>query len=502
MAIYHLEVKTGTRDGGQSASAKCDYIQRKGKYATHNKDQTVIYTQSGNMPKWAADDSGLYWQAADNHERANGRLFKELIGSVPKELDRRQQIALGLAFARALTEIDVTESGKTKRIYLPFTIAFHEGENGENPHFHLMVSERVNDGIERSAEEWFRRANKKNPAKGGAAKTTVMKPKDWLLDTRKLWADMANAALKKANQSARIDHRTLAAQGINRRPILTLRPRVAGIERRKGITTRTGDEMRRRQAERDAYNQAQQQMQAAEPKSHQTTPSWISWLGLGKKKRTKTATAGPALAEIEAQTIPQDEPKPQEQPPVIRSASLPGEPPAAPVPAPAQPPEIVPPEPPQLGQEQPEGQHVTPPPPAPAPEPNMSELSPEQDEIEDETVKYYRIRFDEAENISDKENIILEIASDYEEIMNNIFGLSDEDKIAALRLFRLGKELCLTDKENLRASSEYLDLVRKTCGIQMEEEPTHDHDSAVKGEKTPEQSQHIRPNTPGKGRGQ
>ena len=39
---------------------------------------------------------------------------------------------------------------------LPYTLAVHHGE-GENPHAHLMFSERANDGIARSAEQWFRR---------------------------------------------------------------------------------------------------------------------------------------------------------------------------------------------------------------------------------------------------------------------------------------------------------------------------------------------------------
>ena len=50
---------------------------------------------------------------------------------------------------------------------LPYTLAVHRG-HGENPHAHLMISERANDGIERSREQWFRRYNAKAPEKGGA----------------------------------------------------------------------------------------------------------------------------------------------------------------------------------------------------------------------------------------------------------------------------------------------------------------------------------------------
>ena len=45
--------------------------------------------------------------------------------------------------------------GMTEGERLPYTLAVHRGD-GENPHAHLMFSERVNDGIERSREQWFR----------------------------------------------------------------------------------------------------------------------------------------------------------------------------------------------------------------------------------------------------------------------------------------------------------------------------------------------------------
>ena len=53
------------------------------------------------------------------------------------------------------------------------------------PHAHLMISERANDGIERSREQWFKRYNSKEPEKGGARKSMATRPKDWLEQTRK-----------------------------------------------------------------------------------------------------------------------------------------------------------------------------------------------------------------------------------------------------------------------------------------------------------------------------
>lgn len=202
MAIYHLTAKTGSRSGGQSARAKADYIQREGKYA-RDMDE-VLHAESGHMPEFVERPAD-YWDAADLYERANGRLFKEVEFALPVELTLDQQKALASEFAQHLTGAE----------RLPYTLAIHAG-GGENPHCHLMISERINDGIERPAAQWFKRYNGKTPEKGGAQKTEALKPKAWLEQTREAWADHANRALERAGHDARIDHRTLEAQGIER----------------------------------------------------------------------------------------------------------------------------------------------------------------------------------------------------------------------------------------------------------------------------------------------
>ena len=114
------------------------------------------------MPEWAQDNPRAYWAAADENERANGRLFRDIEFALPKELSERQQVALAREFSASVT------TGTGER--LPYTLAVHHGE-GENPHAHLMFSERANDGIARSAEQWFRRHNPKAQDQGGAKKS-------------------------------------------------------------------------------------------------------------------------------------------------------------------------------------------------------------------------------------------------------------------------------------------------------------------------------------------
>ena len=201
MAIFHLTVKTGSRLGGQSARAKADYIEREGKY--ERQDDELAHRESENMPEWAEDDPRSYWEAADEHERVNGRLFREVEFALPRELNEGDQVELAREFAAKLT----IAGGER----LPNTLAVHRGK-GENPHAHLMISERANDGIERDAAQWFKRYNGKAPEKGGARKSMVTRPKDWLEQTRKMWADDANRALARVGSKERITGASLEQQ--------------------------------------------------------------------------------------------------------------------------------------------------------------------------------------------------------------------------------------------------------------------------------------------------
>ena len=126
-----LKVNIGSRSGGQSARAKADYIEREGRYEPNREE--LEHRESGNMPEWAKDDPRSYWEAADEHERANGSLYREIQFALPRELNEPQRRELASGFARRLTEGERS----------PYTLAIHRGgPDGENPHAHLMISER------------------------------------------------------------------------------------------------------------------------------------------------------------------------------------------------------------------------------------------------------------------------------------------------------------------------------------------------------------------------
>ena len=232
-AIYHLNVRTGNRSKGQSARAAAAYIQREAEYSRDRETaDELLYTASGHMPAWADADPSTYWDAADLHERANGRLFQRIEVALPTALSAEEQRALAVGFARHLTDGE----------QLPYTLAIHAGE-GTNPHCHLLISERTNDGLERSPEQWFRRYNAAEPAQGGARKTTALHPKAWLAETRAAWAEQTNQALAEAGHEIRIDHRSYAEQGIERVPGVHLGPTVRAMEAR-GLDTERGAEAR------------------------------------------------------------------------------------------------------------------------------------------------------------------------------------------------------------------------------------------------------------------
>jgi hypothetical protein len=270
MAIYHLSASTGSKAGGQSAGAKADYLARADKYKKERDEVALV--ESGNMPEWVRPGTGRaagasmdYWRQADSAERSNGVLFRQVEFSLPVELSPPERIDLARQFAAKLSQ---TDGGR-----LPYTLAVHE-KNG-NPHAHLMLSERINDGIERDRDQWFKRGANKgaDPATGGARKADIAsRRKDWLETTRAGWQDMANEALAKKGKPERIDHRSLSAQGIDREPTRHVGPQARAIEakgipswKRQALDVRHAEDTARRvQAqERNAVNVAARQAQQA-----------------------------------------------------------------------------------------------------------------------------------------------------------------------------------------------------------------------------------------------
>lgn len=207
MSKYRASLSTGTRSGGQSASAKHKYHNRQEIYLVGREGvrDDLAASGSGNLPAFAQGDAGVFWLAADSFERKNARLFVELQLNLPAELTLEQQ----------KTAVQSYMSEMCDKEKLAYSWVIHKGKNGENDHAHVMINEQKNDLINRPAEQHFMRWNSKYPERGGAQKSATLKPKQWLLDARGAWAVAANDGLEAAGFKRHFDHRTLKEQRVS-----------------------------------------------------------------------------------------------------------------------------------------------------------------------------------------------------------------------------------------------------------------------------------------------
>lgn len=172
------------------------------------------------MPAWATSDPKQFWKAADKHERANGAVYREHEIALPDELTQEQQRTLVIDLVTNLV------GDKTYQYAVHGPKSSLEGAT--NTHLHLMFSDRLPDGLSRPPERMFSRYNAEDPSLGGCRKDgggrSRLKVRDDLISTRKLIADRQNAALEKYGYDARVDHRSLKEQGIDRKPERHLGP--------------------------------------------------------------------------------------------------------------------------------------------------------------------------------------------------------------------------------------------------------------------------------------
>ncbi|RDZ27457.1 MobA/MobL family protein [Lysobacter silvisoli] len=214
MESLHFGIRSGKHG---TASDHLAYITRQGSYAARND---LVETGYGNMPEFAKNDPMKLWKASERHERKNGSVFRSFTVSLPNVLMVDQLKELAWIEARTLAGIK------------PFQFALHmpcSSLQGElNPHVHVVVCDRIPDGIERPPELMFRRYHPTNPEKGGCRKDSGGKTpqalRAHLIDQRRAVTEQINAALSKHGHTIRIDHRTLKERGIDRAPERYLGP--------------------------------------------------------------------------------------------------------------------------------------------------------------------------------------------------------------------------------------------------------------------------------------
>src|ERR1700722_400346 len=241
MASYHMQINTG---GKGAALEHAQYIDRDGPF-TEERYGEVAARRPAHKPGWAREGTTEVWGASDEVARAHGNTTREYELALPRELSRGAQIALVQRFAEQ-------ELGTTR----PYQWAIHTplaSDGKEQPHVHLMFSDRQHDGIERGPEQFFKRYNAKNPERGGARKLSYGVDKEEAARTyegiRERWAKVQNLSLEQAGVEVRVDHRSLAAQGITREPEVHRGPAVSGIEGR-GEVSQVGERQREQQLAR------------------------------------------------------------------------------------------------------------------------------------------------------------------------------------------------------------------------------------------------------------
>ena len=237
MAIFTFQMQTFSRSNGSSAPSLAAYRsgerirdERSGRTYDHTDRQDVMHKEillptrlSGSDMSWATDRSTL-WNAAEMAEKQkNARVAREYMVALPPELTHSQRVDAVRGFGQELAErygfaVDAV-------VHAPRNF---RGSDPRNFHAHLLATTREvsRDGLGRKTTFDLSDSARRELGLGRGVEE--------LFFARRRWAEVANAALESAHVDVRIDHRSLAAQGIarERKPWI---PRVAyEIERRGG----------------------------------------------------------------------------------------------------------------------------------------------------------------------------------------------------------------------------------------------------------------------------
>jgi hypothetical protein len=207
-----------------------DYTRKRGVDHT----EIVLPTEAAKRDiNWARDRQAL-WNAAEAAEkRKDARVAREYEVALPHELHKGQRVELVRAFA--------DELANRFGVAVDFSLHRPHREGDErNYHAHILTTTRQVGPAGLGAKASIEWSDQDRGKKGlGPAKGEVKA-------IRELWAGLINEHLLERGLAARVDHRTLEAQGVDRAPTTHLGVAVWGMERR-GIETRVGLRVREQQ---------------------------------------------------------------------------------------------------------------------------------------------------------------------------------------------------------------------------------------------------------------
>ena len=207
MASFHLSVKTMSRSSGRSATACAAYRSasvivddRTGERHDYSRKRGVESTRiflPPDLPAWASDRAQLWNRAELAETRKNSTVCREFEIALPRELSAQQRQQLAHDFAAEL--VARHRFAADVAIHAPHRV---DGDENQNFHAHILVTTR-----RLTADGFGEKSRELDDLKTGEVTR-------W----RERFAQMQNAALERAGHTERVDHRTLAAQGIERAP--------------------------------------------------------------------------------------------------------------------------------------------------------------------------------------------------------------------------------------------------------------------------------------------
>lgn len=203
MAIYSCNIRSigRTTHAEGTAGAHMRYIGRE------RAASEVMATHMPEDPQQART-----WM--DGHERSarkNARLCDKLRIALPRELDESQRAQLVQDYVGELTQNQV-----------PWYAAIHQtGKDAHNPHVHIVLVDR---DIETGKRVLNLSDSVRDRQKKGLPGPSAV---EWV---RERWEHHANAALAHAGHDAKIDRRSLEAQGIDREPQIHVGPRAQHVD--------------------------------------------------------------------------------------------------------------------------------------------------------------------------------------------------------------------------------------------------------------------------------
>jgi hypothetical protein len=251
MAIYLLHVKSISRAKGGRITRSAAYRagerirdQRTGESYNFSDRDDVVYKEivlpvslaTSPELEWARDRSTL-WNAAEQTNRRNALLGREVLVLLPPEVTPDQRTRLVRRYSQDLA--DRYGCAVDACIHLPRPKA-----DSRQHHAHLlMTSQQVTPRGLGPRTSLSMSGLECHQAGLGPSKRDFM----WI---REHWAVVTNELLKELGFDSRVDHRGARARGLDYEPVPMIPRKIRYLERNTGRPSAAGEDIRRRYAER------------------------------------------------------------------------------------------------------------------------------------------------------------------------------------------------------------------------------------------------------------